>query len=78
MNGVAADTANYPKGLPTLAFSFPENRFSGDAGCNRMMGNFTHWGPGELRFTPAAPSMLFCPNISKMYGLLKALKGIDS
>lgn len=77
MNGAVPDTVNYPKGLPTLVFSIPENRFSGDAGCNRMMGKFSIRDPGELQFSPAATTLMFCPNMAKEDELLKALKSID-
>lgn len=78
MNGVAVDTVNYPRGTPNLEIRAAEGRFSGSAGCNRMMGRLMTTGEQEIRFSRAATTLMMCSNIAKESEFLKVLEKIHT
>lgn len=77
MNGKTADSASYPRGLPTLEFRVAEGRFSGNAGCNGMMGKVSRREDQGLVFSQAATTLMFCPNMDKEKELLTALDRVN-
>ncbi|MCB0726039.1 MAG: META domain-containing protein [Ignavibacteriae bacterium] len=72
----AVDT-DYSKGLPDLTFDVKQKRFSGNGGCNRIMGSVFIEG-GTLRFGEVASTMMMCPDIEMETEFTKALAKVTS
>lgn len=55
-----------------------ENRISGTAGCNRIMGGFTSDKELELRFDKVATTLMACPDMETESEFLKMLEKVDN
>ena len=61
-----------------ITFHVEGNRFSGDAGCNRMMGSFKTREHNQIVLSSAATTMMLCINMETETNFLKALEVTDN
>lgn len=66
---------DYSKGLPDLMFNVEQKRFSGNGGCNRIMGSVFIEGR-TLRFGQVASTMMMCPDLELETQFVKALEKV--
>lgn len=79
VNGTAV-TAPEGREAPFMGFEVAENRMYANAGCNSISGGFTT-DPADaqsLTFTPAAATLMMCPDMETETAVLKALGEIVS
>ena len=77
LNGNPITPANNAKEVHII-FHTEGNRFSGDAGCNRIMGSYQTKENNKLVLSPAATTMMMCINMEIENSFLKALEMVDS
>ena len=69
--------ANNPREAHII-FHIEDNRFSGDAGCNRIMGSYQTKESNQLALSSAATTMMMCLDMETETNFLKALEMVDS
>ncbi len=74
---IDAGRTEYIKGLPELQFDAEAGKFYGNAGCNRIMGSFTGKS-SYIKFSNAASTMMYCPQMEKEKSFLEALSKTTS
>jgi len=63
---------------PHIIFQTEDNRFFGDAGCNRFFGNYQLKGSDRITFSQAATTMMMCINMETEQKFLEVLNTADS
>lgn len=76
LNGNAIDTVKY-KTIPTLLLDKKEQRVSGHAGCNRLMGGFKVSGVDNIKLSQLASTLMACPDMELEGNYMKALQEVD-
>lgn len=76
INGKDADPSNYNSGLPVAQFS-PDNKISGNGGCNRYNGSYNLNDEGGINISQMASTKMFCPGEGEGE-YLKALESADA
>lgn len=73
LNGVAS--TDYTQ---FITFDIANNRYSGNAGCNRMSGELKHNAstPDKITFTKASTTRMACPKLESEYQFLTTLEGV--
>ena len=72
MAGVKLKKENLMKGLPTFEFNLKEMRFSGHAGCNRLMGKIEVEG-SKIKFGNIASTLMACPDMQVEHAVIGAI-----
>jgi len=72
LNGAPVETEQ-SHGGPHMVFDKYTHRFSGNAGCNRMMGSFQLKAPGSIAFSQAATTQMMCLDMELENQFLKIL-----
>lgn len=75
MNGEDMSSAEV---LPYVVFNVAESRFSGNAGCNMLSGQFEmNVGDCKLSFGQVAATRMYCPDMELETSLINALENIS-
>ncbi len=61
-DGDNIDSEKYDSKVPHLLFSSDENRFSGNMGCNQLMGSFS-MNDNNFTFSQVASTKMLCPEM---------------
>ncbi|MGX5818986.1 META domain-containing protein [Chitinophaga lutea] len=77
VEGQAVDPAKYGRPLEFM-FTKEGHRFSGSAGCNRIMGSFTVAAPNSLSFSQMASTKMACPDMALEDQFSKAIGKVSS
>lgn len=72
MTGVELKKEELLKGVPTFEFNLSEMKFSGHAGCNRLMGKIEVEG-SKIKFGNIAATMMACPDMKVERAVVDAL-----
>lgn len=76
LNGNAIDTIQH-KSIPTLMFDKKEQRVSGNAGCNRMMGSFKISRVDNIAFSKLGSTLMACADMELEGTYMKALEQVN-
>lgn len=75
MNG---EDLTFDEVLPYVSFNVAESRFSGNAGCNMLNGQFElNAKDGKLSFGPVAATRMYCPDMELETSLIDALESVS-
>lgn len=73
LSDTVVKSEDYSKGLPELEFDAEAGRFSGNAGCNRVLGSFKS-SYGSIKFTNPVTTLMMCPDMDREMNFIKALE----
>lgn len=74
MNG---EDLSFGEVLPYVSFNVAESRFSGNAGCNMLNGQFDlNTKDGKISFGPVAATRMYCPDMELETSLINAIENI--
>ncbi|WP_417357011.1 META domain-containing protein [Flavobacterium sp.] len=72
LNGKAADTADFGRGMPTVTFT-SENKMNGNAGCNGYGGEYQIGEDGSFKADKVFATKMYCAEAQGESEFLKAL-----
>lgn len=72
LNGKAADTADFGRGMPTATFT-AEKKMNGSAGCNRYGGEYQIGEDGSFKADKVFATKMYCADAKGESEFLKAL-----
>ncbi|ASZ13208.1 META domain-containing protein [Chitinophaga pendula] len=76
LNGNAIDTIQH-RSIPTLVFDKKNQRVSGNAGCNRMMGSFEISGMDNIAFSKLVSTLMACADMELEGNYMKTLEQVN-
>ncbi|HLR36509.1 MAG TPA: META domain-containing protein [Chitinophagaceae bacterium] len=62
---------------PYLILKEKDNKVSGNAGCNQIMGSYTLKEGDKIEFSQMASTMMACPNLDSERAFLDAIEKVD-
>lgn len=63
---------------PSLIFYGDEGRFSGNAGCNNIMGSFELTGTDSLRLSQVGSTLMACPEMELERDFLRKIEAVET
>lgn len=77
LNGEKVVVDSSFKREPYLMLREKDNKVSGNAGCNQIMGSYTLKGGNQIEFSQMASTMMACPNLDSERAFLDAIEKVD-
>lgn len=78
LRGIPVEVDEASDKIPFLLFHSAESRFSGNAGCNNIMGGYELAEENRIRFTQVASTMMACPDMELERAFIQMLETVDN